>query len=86
LNHNASAYRIELPDGNYELVRESEGETSEGEVNVVEVQQDPNQSSEDPASDSASEGKPQSITCFLLTLAIFYAMLVHLRSRVELKP
>jgi hypothetical protein len=37
-NHNASAYRIELPDGNYELVPESEGEPAEGEVNVVEVQ------------------------------------------------
>jgi hypothetical protein len=40
LNHNASAYRIEHPDGNYELVPESEGEPAEGEVNVVEVQQD----------------------------------------------
>jgi hypothetical protein len=64
LNHNAFAYRIELPIGNYELVPESEGEPAEGEVNVVEVQQDPNQSSEDLASDFASEGKPQSITYF----------------------
>jgi hypothetical protein len=62
LNHNASAYCIELPDGNYELVPESEGEPAEGEVNVVEVQQDPNQSSKDLASGFASEGKPQSIT------------------------
>jgi hypothetical protein len=64
LNHNASACRIELPDGNYELVPEREGEPAEGEVNVVEVQQDPNQSSEDLASDFASEGKPRSITYF----------------------
>jgi hypothetical protein len=64
LNHNASAYRIELPDGNYELVPEAEGEPAEGEVNVVEVQQDPNQSSEDLVSDFASEGKPRSITYF----------------------
>jgi hypothetical protein len=64
LNHNASAYRIELPDRNYELVPESEGEPAEGEVNVVEVQQDPDQSSEDLASDFSSEGKPQSITYF----------------------
>jgi hypothetical protein len=64
LNHNASAYRIRLPDGNYELVPESEGELSEGEANVVEVQQDPNQCSEDLDSDFASEGKPQSITYF----------------------
>jgi hypothetical protein len=64
LNHNASAYRIELPDGNYELVPKSEGEPAEGEVNVVEVQQDPNQSSEDLATDFVNEGKPRSITYF----------------------
>jgi hypothetical protein len=64
LNHNASAYRIELPDGNYELVPESEGELAEGELNVVEVQQDPNQSSEDLTSDFSNEGKPRSITYF----------------------
>jgi hypothetical protein len=58
LNHNASAYRIELPNGNYELIPESEGEPTKGEVNVVEVQQDPKQSSEDIASDFANEGKP----------------------------
>jgi hypothetical protein len=64
LNHNASSYRIELPDGNYELVPESEGEPAEGEVNVVDVEQDPNQSSQDLAYDFASEGKPRSITYF----------------------
>jgi hypothetical protein len=56
-------------------------------VNVVEVQQDPNQSSKDLASDFASEGKPQSITYFVKLLQLsFYAMLVHLRSGVELRP
>jgi hypothetical protein len=64
LHHNASAYRIELPDGNYKLVPESEGEPAEEGVNMVEVQQDPNQNSEDLASHFASEGKPQSITYF----------------------
>jgi hypothetical protein len=64
LNNNASAYRIELIDKNYELVPESEGEPAEGEVNVVEVQQDPDQSSEDLSSDLASEGKPRSMTYF----------------------
>jgi hypothetical protein len=64
LNHNASACRIELPDGNYELVPESEGEQAEGEVNVVDVQQDLNQSSEGLSSDFASEGKPKIITYF----------------------
>jgi hypothetical protein len=47
LNQNASTYRIELPDENYEVVLESEGEPAEGEGNIVEVQQNPNQSSED---------------------------------------
>jgi hypothetical protein len=64
MNHNASAFRMELPDGNYELVPESEGEPAEGEANVVEVQQDPNQSSEDLTSDFASEGMPRSINYF----------------------
>jgi hypothetical protein len=58
LNNNASAYRIGLPDGNYELVPESEGEPAEGEVNVVKVRQDPDQSSEDLTSNLANEGKP----------------------------
>jgi hypothetical protein len=64
LNNNASAYRIELPDGNYELMPESEGKPDEGEVNVVEAQQDPDQSSEDLATDFASEGKSRSISYF----------------------
>jgi hypothetical protein len=58
LNHNASACHIELPDGNYELVPESGEEPAEGEVNVVEVQQDPNQSSEDLASDFPVKASP----------------------------
>ena len=41
---------------------ESEGDLAEGEANVVEVQQDPNQSSEVFSTDFASEGKPRSIT------------------------
>jgi hypothetical protein len=45
-------------------VPESEGEQAEGEVNVVDVQQYLNQSSEGLASDFASEGKPRSITYF----------------------
>jgi hypothetical protein len=64
LDNNASSYHIELPDGNYEMVPKSEGEAAEGEVNVVELQQDPDQSSEDLATDFASEGKPRSITYF----------------------
>ena len=61
----AYAYRVELPDGNYELVPESEGGLTEGEVNAVEVQQSPIQSSEGLQFDFASEGKPRSIIlCF----------------------
>ena len=58
----ACAWHVELPDGNYELVPESEGEQAEGDVNLVEVQQDPNQSSEDFPTDFACDGKPRSIT------------------------
>ena len=58
----ACASRVELPDGNYELVPESGEEENEGGVNFVEVQQDPNQSSEDLQTNCASEGKHQSIT------------------------
>ena len=56
------AYRVELPYGNYELVPEAEGELAEGEANLVEVQQDPDQSLEDLQTNFASEGKPRSIT------------------------
>jgi hypothetical protein len=52
-------------------VPESGGEPAEGEVNVVAVQQDPNQSSEDLTFDFASEGKPWSITYFCQTPATF---------------
>ena len=43
---------------------ESDGGQVEGEVNVVDVQQDPDQSSEDLATDFASEGKPRSIILY----------------------
>jgi hypothetical protein len=39
-------------------VPESEGEPAEGEVNMVEVQQDPKQSSEDLTSDFAVKASP----------------------------
>ena len=60
----AYAYRVELPDGNYELVPDSGGELAEGEVNLVEVHQDPDQSSEEFSTNFASEGKPRSIPQF----------------------
>ena len=61
----AYAYRVELPDGNYELLPEPEGELAEGEVNLVEVHQDPDQSSKDFSTNFASESKHRSIIlCF----------------------
>ena len=57
----AYAYCVELPDGNYELVPESGGELAEGDVNLVEVHQDPDKSSEDFPTEFASEGKHRSI-------------------------
>jgi hypothetical protein len=57
----AYAYRVELPDGNYELVSEADEDLANAGVNAVEVQQDPDQSSEDFTTDCASEGKHWSI-------------------------
>ena len=51
-----------LPDGTYELVPESESEQREADINLIEVAEDPNQSSEEPKA-SALEGKHRSITC-----------------------
>jgi hypothetical protein len=52
----------------------------DGEVNTFEVQQDPNQSSEEPLTDFASEGKPLSISQFI-TYATTFVMFVLLRFR-----
>ena len=41
---------------------ESESEPREAQVNLIEVAEDLNQSSEEPKVSSAQEGKPQSIT------------------------
>ena len=57
----AYAFRVELPDGIYELVPQGEGHTTEGEVNLVDVQQDPDQSPDDLVTDFTFEGKPRSI-------------------------
>jgi hypothetical protein len=57
----AYAYHVELPDGNYELVPEADEDLANAEVNAVEVQQGPDQSSEDFTTDCASEGKHRSI-------------------------
>ena len=51
-----------LTDGTYELVPESESEQREAQVNLTEVAEDLNQSSEEPKASSAQEGKPQSMS------------------------
>jgi hypothetical protein len=51
-----------LADGTYELAPESESEQREAQVNLAEVAEDLNQSSEVPTASFAQEGKPQSIT------------------------
>ena len=57
----AYAFHIDsttLPDGTYELVPESESEQREAQVNLTEVTEDLNQSSEEPKASSAQEGNP----------------------------
>ena len=50
-----------LTDGTYELVPESESEQHEAQINLTEVSEDPNQSSEEPKASFAQEGKPRSM-------------------------
>jgi len=49
-------------------VPESESEQHEAQVNLTEVAEDLNQSSEDPKASSAQEGKPRSITQYFYLL------------------
>ena len=50
----AYAFRVELPDGNYMLVPDVGEEGPDGDLNHVEVNQDP----EEPQTSFADEGKP----------------------------
>ena len=52
-----------LADGTYELVPESESEQREAQVNLTEIAEDLNQSSEEPKASFAQEGKPRSMSC-----------------------
>ena len=52
-----------LADGMYELIPESEGGDQEAQVNAATLTEDPDQSSEEPKANLASdycEGKPQT--------------------------
>jgi hypothetical protein len=50
-----------LANGTYELVPEPESEQREAQINLTEVVEDPNQSSEEPKVSTAQEGKPRSM-------------------------
>jgi hypothetical protein len=59
-------------------VPESESEQREAQVNLTEVAEDPNQSSEEPRLVFAQEGKPPSITpTFKLMQLLFIYGIVH---------
>jgi hypothetical protein len=47
-----------LTDGTYDLVSEFESEQCEAQVNLIEVDEDPNQRSEEPPTSFAQEDKP----------------------------
>jgi hypothetical protein len=58
----ACASRVELLDGSYTLVPKCAEEGADGGMNYVEVNQNLDQSPEEPNASFADEGKPQSIT------------------------
>jgi len=65
-----------LADGTYELVPESESEQHEAQVNLIEVAEDLNQSSEESKASSAQEGKPGACPIYfkfmqLITIPIY---------------
>jgi hypothetical protein len=67
-----------LADGTYKLVPEFESVQHEAQVNLIEVAEDPYQSSEEPNASFAQEGKPRSITpTFKLMQLLFIYGIVH---------
>jgi len=50
-----------LADGTYELVPTHEADTADAQVNLIEVNQGPDQCSEEPKASSAQEGKLRCI-------------------------
>jgi hypothetical protein len=66
-----------LTDGTYELVPESESEQHEAQVNITEVAEDPNQSSEEPPTSFAQEGKPRCmIPVFQFMQLLFFYLCI----------
>jgi hypothetical protein len=64
-----------LADGTYELVPEPKSQQCEARINLTHVIKDLNQSSEEPKTSFAQEGKPRSITP-TLNLCNFYLYMV----------
>ena len=56
--------RVDLADGTYTLVPDSEEGQQEGSVNVINAEQDPNPGLEEPKANPEQEGKPWSMTYF----------------------
>jgi hypothetical protein len=70
------AFRVELPNGNYALVPESEEGGADVELQYVEVSKD----TEDPQANCADEGKPRCIVLYVFEkLHNYLWMFVHLR-------
>ena len=58
---------------------ESESEQREAQVNLIELTEDLNQSSEEPKASYAQEGKPRSMTYYFQLYATYcFYILVHL--------
>jgi len=77
-----------LADGDYELVPAGGEGQAEGEVNAVQVEQDPNAAAKEPQANTVPEGKPRSMSyvstqCDYVLLSLCLSIYV---SGVELKP
>ena len=65
-----------LPYGTYELVPESESEQREAQVNLTEVTEDLNQSSEEPKASSAQEGNPGACSTYFNLCNYLYSYFI----------
>ena len=71
LNHCILIESTTLAHGTYELVLEHEEGNPEAQVKLVEISEDPKQSSKEPKASFAQEGKPRSINSNILLYAIY---------------
>ena len=79
-----------LSDGTYELIPDSEGGDPEAQVNTIVLTEAPDQSSEEPQAEIASdyrERKPRTSPILQIIIIYCYYLLVHLQFLgFELKP